>query len=193
MEFKKKNRKVDFAKLYQVYDKDNRSLKTSTVILAIIATFSLIFLIYYSINLFQENNNVKSQIKNIESYIFDEENIKKMNEVYEKDDQISQLQLVSDDLDSVNKIVDLYPNYGSELIEKLNLESVEIINTQYNVSNIVLSLTTTDINKVTEYVNYLISLDIFYEVKYSGFSNIGDTTNNEYSFTVECVLKREAK
>jgi len=65
MEFKKKNRKVDFAKLYQVYDKDNRSLKTSTVILAIIATFSLIFLIYYSINLFQENNNVKSQIKNI--------------------------------------------------------------------------------------------------------------------------------
>jgi hypothetical protein len=185
-----KKRKVDFAKLYKEDEQKNKSLKLSTVFTALILTFVVISVIYYTKGLYDQNDLLKSQISEIETYINDANNISMVEEVNQKDQEIIDLVLVSDDLDSVATLIKLYPEFGSEFVDKLDYEDVDILNIQYNVSNIIIQVKSSEISTATKYVRYLKETNLFYSVGYNGLAKSSDDTTTEYSFAIDAIIAR---
>lgn len=185
---KKNNRKnVDFAQLYINNEHQRKSLSTIVIVGALVLTVIIIFAIYNTFSLFQRNVEIKNQITEVESYIYDSKNIELVNEVNKKDEEILELKLISDDFDSMNSIIDLYPEFGTNFVDLLDYEGITITVISYYVSSLQISATSTDMNTLTNYVRYLKETNLFYSVNYNGFDK--DDTGI-YSFNIETVLAR---
>jgi hypothetical protein len=182
------NRKsVDFAQLYKNNEHERKSLSPIVVVGSLVLTVIIIFAVYTTVTLYQRNEEIKNKITEIESYIYDSKNIDLVNEVNKKDEEILNLKLVSDDFDSMNTIIALYPEFGTNFVDLIDYEGVTITDISYYVSGLQISATSNDMNTLTNYVRYLKETNLFYSVSYNGFDKDDDGI---YSFSVETVVAR---
>mgnify|MGYP001104136755 CR=1 FL=1 len=180
-------KKVDFAKLYKNYEYQKKSLNPIVVVGSLLLTVVVIIAVYNTYTLYQQNESIKNQITDVENYIYDANNIELVNEVNEKDEEILELQLLSNDFDSMNTIINLYPEYGSEFVDSLNYEGIDISYINYYVSGLQIEAEATDMTTLTNYIRYLKDTNLFYSVNYNGFDK---TDDDLYSFNVETVVLR---
>jgi Tfp pilus assembly protein PilN len=182
------NRKsVDFAQLYKNNEHERKSLSPIVVVGSLVLTVVIIFAVYNTVTLYQRNEEIKNQITEVESYIYDSKNIELVNEVNKKDEEILSLKLVSDDFDSMNTIINLYPEFGTNFVDLIEYEGITITDISYYVSGLQISANSTDMNTLTNYIRYLKETNLFYSVSYNGFAKDDEGI---YSFNVETVVAR---
>ena len=186
-----KRKKVDFAQAYKKYDQKQKSLSGITVFLTFFVAILIILGVYYTRDLYEERDNLADQLAVVEAYIYDSDNLAKVQEVTEKAAQIQTLTTASSDLDAVAYITSIFPKYDSDFIDALNYEGITIDSINYSVARVSINAEASDYQTPGEYVAYLKSTDLFYEVNYSGFTQLenenGDST---YQFTTEGIVLR---
>lgn len=190
----KKEKEIDFLKLYKKENQDNEkreALIKSLMPVAIVLGICLIAMsasgIFYGVN--------KGKVKKLDAYLNKLANIEKMKEADKWEKKIDNNNLIIKDLKNVKEMVASYPlinNSLSQLVESVNTSAVSgtIINYNAKKGTLTIEARANEVTMINSYVAALKNTKAFDQVEYTGYSF--NSNENYYSINVVGHLNEEA-
>lgn len=133
-----------------------------------------------------------ASLKEIERYIYDQDVIAKVAEYDAMHDNMAEMGEIQGGVDILQKNLDSYPipdsSINDKILEAAKAHGVSVDFNSYSSSSGVFNITASskDVEDINLFIADLMSMDIFENVDYTGYSLSGDS--NRWEINVVCIL-----
>lgn len=181
-------KQMDFYRRIQKSPERIREKRKKCLLAAGVVSIGLAAAGWYGIQ-YQTKNRLQQEILELESYVLDEQRIQEITEIDSNHNQVLQQKEQREDLESVRKNVDSFPDITSTVFKTLETsDQVAVRITGYQASNgeLEFDAVAPEVTKVSQVIENWRELALFKNVYFSGYSMLD--TQDGYLVKVICEL-----